>query len=75
LIVEISISALEDKTVIKAFKDNEVIILKEFRFEWHHPRLADGGRMLGFFAVSAASKIFREYKQNKQAVSKGSVVY
>lgn len=74
-LIEISIYALEKKSVIDALRDNEVKIIKECRYEWHQPRLADGERMFGFFAIRVVSKIFREYEQNRQIASKGSIVY
>lgn len=74
-IIEIIISALESKTAIEAIKDNNVTILKECRYEWHQPRVSDGDRKLGFFAVRVISKIFSEYKENKQIADKGCVVY
>jgi|GEM_PF-1956158 len=74
-IIEITISALESKTAIEAIKDNDAAILKECKYEWHQPRLADGDRNLGFFAVKVISKIFRERKENQKIADKGCVVY
>lgn len=74
-IIEITISALESKTSTEAIKDNTATILKECIYEWHQPRLTDGDRKIGFFAVNVISKIFREYKENKQIAEKGCVVY
>lgn len=74
-LIEITLNALKNKTLIEALEDKEINILKECRYEWHQARLTNGEETVGFFSVKVVSKIFRKYKENMQIENKGAVVY
>ena len=75
-LIEIAIEALEkNKTLSEVFTNKEVNIIKECRYEWHENKLANGDDQVGYFAVTAVSKIFKEHKKNIKIPTKGSVVY
>lgn len=74
-LIEIDVYALENKGAAEAFRDNNIRILKECIYEYHHPRLTDGDETVGYFAIRTASKIFREFKENAQPPISGGVVF
>ncbi len=75
-LIEIAIEALEkNKTLSEVFTNKEVNIIKECRYEWHENKLENGEDKVGYFAVTAVSKIFKEHKINMKIPTEGSVVY
>jgi hypothetical protein len=74
-LIETEVHALESKSAAEAFKDKNIHIVRECIYEWHQPRLIDGEETVGYFVVRAVSKIFSEFKQNKQPPISGGVVY
>ena len=65
----------QEKDIIQALKDGDVIITKPCLYEWHHYPLKDENNTYEFFAVKVASKIFRVYKEQRKIEEKNGVVY
>lgn len=74
-IIEIKMNALKHKTAFEALSDDDIKIIKECRYEWHQPRLTDDDSSVGFFAVAVISKVFRQYKSNRQIEEEGGVLF
>lgn len=73
--IEISISALKNKSASDSFGDGDIKVLQDCKYECHEPRLTNGDETIGFFAFKVASKIFREFKDELKISQKGGIVY
>ncbi len=74
-IIEISKETLVKMDFLDAMNSNGIKILNECSYEWHHSRVINGDRTVGFFAMRVIYKIFKEFKAQGSAPDGGVVAY